>query len=127
MLLALADVAGGVSAVPAALAQQTPEITLNGTVDESTPGHLNSKSVVLSSGAETRVNYRLVPGYAQGAASGVVVKVYMPSLEYVDGDYRVASRDRTPTGLGVQGRVSAGGGWNVLSNTTVQGGPIVME
>ena len=127
MLLALADVAGGVSAVPAALAQQTPEITLNGTVDESTPGHLNSKSVVLSSGAETRVNYRLVPGYAQRAASGVVVKVYMPSLEYVDGDYRVASRDRTPTGLGVQGRVSAGGGWNVLSNTTVQGGPIVME
>lgn len=127
MLLAFADVTGSISAIPAASAQQTPEITLNGTVDESTPGHLNSKSVVLSSGTETRVNYRLVPGYSQGAASGVVVQVYMPSLEYVDGDYRVVSRDRTPTGLGVQGRVSAGGGWNVLSDTTVQGGPIVME
>ena len=127
MLLAFADVTGSLTAIPAASAAETPSITLNGTVDESTAGFLNSKSVVLSSGTETRVNYRLVPGYAKGAASGVIVKVYMPSLEYVDGDYRVVGRDRTPTALGVQGRVSAGGGWNVLSNTTVQGGPIVME
>lgn len=115
------------TAIPAAQAADTPGITLNGTVDEGDPGYLNSKSIVLSSGNETRVNYRLVPGYASGNATGVQVKIFLPSLEYVNGEYQVVSRDRAPSPLGVQGRVSAGGGWNVLSDTTVQGGPIVME
>ncbi|MCW2288487.1 SdrD B-like domain-containing protein [Leucobacter luti] len=127
LMLALADVAGGMSAVPAALAAETPSITLNGTVTEGDPGYLNSKSIVLSTGSETKINYRLVPGYASGAATGVTVAVYLPSLEYVGDGYRVVGRDRAPSPLGVQGRVSAGGGWNVLSDTTVQGGPIVME
>ena len=127
VLLALADVAGSMTAIPAAQAADTPGITLNGTVDEGDPGYLNSKSIVLSSGNETRVNYRLVPGYASGNATGVQVKIFLPSLEYVNGEYQVVSRDRAPSPLGVQGRVSAGGGWNVLSDTTVQGGPIVME
>lgn len=127
VLLVFVDVAGGLTATPAAFAQDTPEITLNGTVAEGDPGYLNSKSIVLSSGSETRVNYRLVPGYASGAATGVTVKIYMPSLEYINGEYRVTGRDSEATGLGVQGRVSAGGGWIVKSDTTVQGGPIIME
>lgn len=127
LMLALADVAGGVTAIPAAVAADTPSITLNGTVAEGDPGYLNSKSIVLSTGSETKVNYRLVPGYASGAATGVTVAIYLPSLEFVDGGYKVVGRDRAPSPMGVQGRVSAGGGWNVLSDTTVQGGPIVME
>ncbi|WP_440312718.1 SdrD B-like domain-containing protein [Leucobacter chromiireducens] len=127
LLLVLSDVVGGVSALPAAVAADTPSITLNGTVAEGDPGYLNSKSIVLSTGAETKINYRLVPGYASGAATGVTVAIYLPSLEHVGDGYRVVGRDRAPSPLGVQGRVSAGGGWNVLSDTTVQGGPIVME
>ncbi|WP_241988934.1 SdrD B-like domain-containing protein [Leucobacter luti] len=127
LMLALVDVAGGVGSLPAAVAADTPSITLNGTVAEGDPGYLNSKSIVLSTGTETKVNYRLVPGYASGAATGVRVTVFLPSLEYANGGYQVVGRDRAPTPLGVQGRVSAGGGWNVISDTTVQGGPIVME
>jgi hypothetical protein len=127
VVLALTDVAASITGLPVTAAADAPPITLNGTVAEGEPGFLNSKSIILSSGHETKVNYRLVPGYASGVTTGVRVAVFLPSLEFVDGEYQVIGRDREPSGLGVQGTVSAGGGWTVLSDTTVQGGPIVME
>ncbi|WP_024355564.1 SdrD B-like domain-containing protein [Leucobacter chironomi] len=129
VLLAFTDVLGGVSAIPAAVADELPSVTLNGTVSAGEPGYLNPKASVLSTGTETRLNYRLVPGWASGAASGVRVAIHLPSLEYDEatGEYRVLPRDRAPSKLGVQGRVSAGGGWNVISDTTMRGGAIVME
>lgn len=127
LLLAFTDVVGGVTSISAAVAADMPAITLNGTVTQGDPGYLNPKAVVLSSGTETRVSYRLVPDYASGEAVGVQVKIFLPSLEYVDGEYRVLGRDRAPSELGIQGRVVAGGGWHVVSDTTVRGGPVIME
>lgn len=129
VLLAFTDVLGGASSIPAAVADELPSITLNGTVSAGEPGYLNPKASVLSTGTETRLNYRLVPGWASGAASGVRVMIHLPSLEYDEatGEYRVLPRDREPSKLGVQGRVSAGGGWNVISDTTMRGGTLIME
>ena len=127
VLLAFTDLLVGTSSLPAANAADSPTITLNGTAAVGDPGVLDSKAVMLSTGGEAKVNYRLVPGYSTGSARGITVTLYMPSLEYVDGEYRVVDRDRPATKLGVQGRVSSSGNWVVKSNTTVQGGPIVME
>nr|WP_251381665.1 MULTISPECIES: SdrD B-like domain-containing protein [unclassified Leucobacter] len=123
--LAFTDVA--TSAGAAAAAAPSPSITLNGTVTEGDPGALTSKSIILATGNEVKVNYRLVPNYSAGQASGVRVTLFMPSLEHVDGEYQVVARDAAPTPLGVQGRVSSGGEWNVISDTTVKGGPLVLE
>lgn len=129
LLLALTDVAGSLSKVPAAAAADSPAIALNGTVAEGDLGYLNPKSIVLSTGTETKVNYRLVPGYGgQGFARGVTVKIFLPSLEFAEGEYHVVGRDRAPTPLGVQGRVSPGSGWIVKSpSSTVRGGEITLE
>ena len=125
VMLAFLDVAAN---SPAAVADATPTITLNGTVSQEDPGSLNSKAIVLSSGNETKVNYRLVPDYARGAATDVRVTLFLPSLEHVDGEYRVVDRDREPTPLGVQGRVSGGDGWTVLSESaTARGGRLLLQ
>lgn len=115
------------SDLAAANTPDTPSIMLNGTVEEGQPGYLTSKLVMLSSGSETRVNYRVVPGYSTGQASGVRVSLFMPSLEHVDGEYRVVSRDAEPTPMGIEGRVSAGGDWIIISDTVSKGGPLVLE
>ena len=128
--LVFTDVATSANAAAALSAQRdpaTPSITLNGTVTEGDPGALTSKSIILASGNEVKVNYRLVPNYSAGQASGVRVTLFMPSLEHVNGEYKVVARDAAPTPLGVQGRVSSGGEWNVISDTTVKGGPLVLE
>ncbi|WP_224786040.1 SdrD B-like domain-containing protein [Microbacterium caowuchunii] len=126
LTLVVGDViSSGASAVAAT--GDTPSITLNGTVGEGDSGYLTSKSVILSSGNETKVNYRLVPNYATGQATDVRVTLFMPSLDLVGGEYQVVPRDAAPTPMGVQGRVSSGGEWNVISDTTVKGGPIVLE
>lgn len=118
-----------VTATPAAAEDSaTPSIALNGTVSDSTSGYLTSKSVIMSSGAETKINYRLVPSYATGAATGVRVTLFLPSLEAIGGgEFQVVPRDAAPTPMGVQGRVSSGGEWIVVSDTTVKGGPLVLE
>src|SRR5690606_28085260 len=100
---------------------------LNGTVEEGQPGRLTSKLVMLNSGSETKVNYRVTPSYSTGQASGVRVSLFMPSLELVSGEYRVVSRDAEPTPMGIEGRASAGGEWVVVSDTVVKGGPLVLE
>ena len=126
LTLVVGDVIGSAGSAVAATAN-TPSITLNGTVGEGDSGYLTSKSVILSSGNETKVNYRLVPNYSAGQATDVRVTLFMPSLDLVGGEYQVVPRDAVPTPMGVQGRVSSGGEWNVISDTTVKGGPIVLE
>ena len=128
LLVALMVVTSALSAtLPAAAADAAPSIALNGTVGEQENGFLTSKSVTMSSGGETKVNFRLVPSYATGAATGVRVTLFMPSLELVDGEYEVVPRDAQPTPMGVQGRVGSGEDWMVISDTTVKGGPLVLE
>gem|GEM_PF-2892968 len=126
-LLALADVAGSALMLPAAAAELSPTITLNGTVDATTPGFVDGKTVVMSTGTETKVTYRLVPDYSEGSASGVRVTINLPSLDYVDGEYQIVPGTSAPTPLGVQGRVNADDTWVVLSPTTVNGGQVVLQ
>ncbi|WP_166867554.1 SdrD B-like domain-containing protein [Salinibacterium sp. ZJ70] len=106
----------------------TPPIALNGTTYTGEPGVLSSKSAIMSSGSNTRINYRLVPSWTgDGRATGVRVSIHMPSLTYVDGEYKITDRSLPATPLGVQGTLKAGGDWIVVSDTTVQGGPIVLQ
>ena len=106
----------------------SPSITLNGTVVEGSPGLLTSKSVIMTSAQEARLNYRLVPSYSTGATSKVTVTLFMPSLEQDgSGGWKIVDRDAAPTAMGLQGRVSAGGGWATPNGTVSQGGKIVLE
>lgn len=106
---------------------ETPPIVLNGTVEEGAEGALDSKSAIVSSNRDSVVNFRLVPGYSTGRASGVRVYISLPSLEYIEGDYKLTQPDQDPSPLGIKGTVSAGGGWNVIGDTTSYGGTLVME
>ncbi len=120
--------ASGTTEPAAVTSSETPPIALNGTTYTGEPGVLTSKSAVMTSGSNTRINYRVVPSWSNdGKATDVRVTIYMPSLEYVDGEYRLADRNGPATPLGVQGTVKAGGDWRVISDTTVKGGPIVLQ
>ena len=107
----------------------TPPVVLNGTVEPGTPGYLNAKSTIVTTETETKVNFRLTPSWGDGAASGVRVYIHLPSLKYdeASGEYVTVGRDEAPTPLGLQGQVSAGGGWSVIGESKSQGGVIVME
>ncbi|MGK3709113.1 SdrD B-like domain-containing protein [Arthrobacter sp. IK3] len=127
MTIAATDVVT-TSDLAAANTGATPSITLNGTVVEGSPGLLTSKSVIMTSAQEARLNYRLVPSYSTGAANKVTVTLFMPSLEPDgNGGWRIVDRDAAPTAMGLQGRVSAGGGWATPNGTVSQGGKIVLE
>ena len=73
-----------VATAASAAASRTPAITLNGTVGEGESGFVSPKSVILASGVEAKVNFRLVPEYAAGAATGARVTLFLPSLEPMD-------------------------------------------
>ncbi|MFF3036628.1 SdrD B-like domain-containing protein [Arthrobacter citreus] len=116
------------SDLAAANTGESPSITLNGTVVEGAPGYLTSKSIIMTSAQEARLNYRLVPSYSTGATSKVTVTLFMPSLEQDgNGGWKIVDRDAAPTAMGLQGRVSAGGGWATPNGTVSQGGKIVLE
>lgn len=106
---------------------QSRSISLNGTVADDMDGYLDSKAMIVSTGMNNSVNYRITPSYSVGSASKVRVYIKLPSLTYTEGKYIQTGVNETPSALGIKGKVNAGNGWIVVGDNESYGGILELE